>query len=63
MSLERLAGDRADFRLGEIGDLSLYNQDDDDSPAAKVVRLRDAVRSAEAVLFVTIEYNRSVPGA
>jgi chromate reductase, NAD(P)H dehydrogenase (quinone) len=60
--IERLAGDRLQFRHIEIGDLPLYNQDDDGTPASQVVRLRDAVRSADAVLFVTPEYNRSVPG-
>lgn len=60
--LERLAGDRLAFRYVEIGDLPLYNQDDDGSPAPEVVRLRDAVRAADGVLFVTPEYNRSLPG-
>ena len=49
----------------EIGDLALYNQDfdtDGTSPAA-YARFRDEVRAADAVLFVTPEYNRSVPGA
>lgn len=45
-----------------IGDLPLYNQDDDDAPAEQVVRLKAAVQAAQGVLFVTPEYNRSVPG-
>ncbi len=61
-ALERLAGDRAEFVHVAIGDLPPYDQDDDDRPAAEVVRLRDAVRGCDAVLFVTPEYNRSVPG-
>ena len=60
--LERLAGDRLRFRYVEIGDLPLYNQDDDASPATPVLRLRDEIRAADGVLFVTPEYNRSVPG-
>jgi chromate reductase len=60
--IERLAGDRLQFRYSEIGDLPLYNQDDDGSPAPEVVRLRDEVRAADGVLFVTPEYNRSIPG-
>jgi chromate reductase len=46
----------------EIGDLPLYNEDlETDLPAAWT-RFRDRVRNADAVLFVTPEYNRSVPG-
>ena len=60
--LERLAGDRLRFRYSEIGDLPLYNQDDDGNPADSVRRLKDEIRAAAGVLFVTPEYNRSVPG-
>ncbi len=48
----------------EIGDLPLYDEDlENDRPPAPWVRFRDAVRAADAVLFVTPEYNRGVPGA
>jgi chromate reductase, NAD(P)H dehydrogenase (quinone) len=51
------------FQIAEIGDLPLYNQDlDDGTPPAEWVRFREQVRAADAVLFVTPEYNRSVPG-
>jgi chromate reductase len=47
----------------EIGDLPLYNQDlDTGNPPAQWTRFRDAMRPAEAVLFATPEYNRSIPG-
>lgn len=48
----------------EIGDLPLYNQDFDaeDRPPEQWVRFRDTMRPAEAVIFATPEYNRSVPG-
>jgi chromate reductase len=47
----------------EIGDLPLYNQDlDPASPPAEWVAFRERVRAADGVLFVTPEYNRSVPG-
>ena len=47
----------------DIGALPHYNQDlDPDSPPAAWVTFRDALRPADAVLFVTPEYNRSVPG-
>src|SRR5215510_9410611 len=46
-----------------IGDLPLYNQDlETDSPPAQWVAFRDAIRAADAILFVTPEYNRSIPG-
>jgi len=49
------------LRVG-IGDLPLYNQDDDDHPAAPVVRMKDAIRTADGLMIVTPEYNRSIPG-
>lgn len=46
-----------------IDDLPLYNQDSDGAPpVAPVKRLRDEIAAADGVLFVTPEYNRSVPG-
>ncbi|HEY1878681.1 MAG TPA: NAD(P)H-dependent oxidoreductase [Caulobacteraceae bacterium] len=53
-----------DPQIVEIGDLALYNQDldtDTNRPSAWV-RFRDEVRPAAGLLFVTPEYNRSVPG-
>jgi NAD(P)H-dependent FMN reductase/ketosteroid isomerase-like protein len=46
----------------EIGDLPLYNQDLDDKPPANWEKFRAGIRKADAVLFVTPEYNRSIPG-
>lgn len=48
----------------EIGDLPLYNPDlDTDAPPAAWTRFRSEMNKANAVLFVTPEYNRSVPAA
>ena len=47
----------------EIGKLPLYNQDDESQPPAAVTELKAAVRAADAILFVTPEYNYSIPGA
>ena len=47
----------------EIGQLPLYNQDDEASPPAAWTAFRQRVKAADAVLFVTPEYNRSVPPA
>ena len=47
----------------EIGDLPMYNQDlDTATPPAQWQAFRDSVRAADAVLFVTPEYNRTIPG-
>src|SRR4051794_4190788 len=48
----------------EIGQLPLYNQDDDDNgkPPAAWTAFRQRMGAFDAVLFVTAEYNRSVPG-
>lgn len=50
------------FRPVRLDDLPLYNQDDDAHPAASVIRLKAEIAAAQGVLFVTPEYNRSVPG-
>lgn len=46
----------------EIGGLPHYNQDLDGAPPAPWVEFRGRVNAADAVLFVTAEYNRSLPG-
>lgn len=45
-----------------IGDLPLYNQDDDDHPAEPVRRLKREIAESQGLIFVTPEYNRSMPG-
>ena len=61
-ALARLAPPELSFQRVQIGDLPLYSQDDDASPAPSVVRLKGQVAAAQGVLFVTPEYNRSIPG-
>jgi chromate reductase len=52
------------FDFPTIGDLPLYNPDlDQESRPTAWTAFRDRVKAADAVLFVTPEYNRSVPGA
>lgn len=52
------------LELIEIGHLTLYNQDfDEEGDPAEYAAFRQAVKSAHGVIFVTPEYNRSVPGA
>ncbi len=50
------------MEIVEIGDLELYNQDLDEVHTAAWTAFRDKIRAADAVLFFTPEYNRSVPG-
>jgi len=54
----------ADFAFDPlpIADLPLYNQDDDGRQAEPVQRLKAQIKAAHALLFVTPEYNRSIPG-
>ena len=61
-ALARLAPSNFQLQPLEIGDLPLYNQDDDAHQAESVLRLKAALGAAQGVLFVTPEYNRSVPG-
>ena len=61
-ALAALAPASLKLEIVEIGDLPLYNQDSDAKPPEASVLFRARIRSADAVLFVTPEYNRSVPG-
>jgi chromate reductase len=62
-ALAAMAPPSLQFDIVEIGDLPHYNQDlDPDQPPAQWVRLRQQIAGADALLFVTPEYNRSVPG-
>jgi len=61
-ALIKMAPSALKFEIVEIGHLSLYNQDLDSNPPADWVALKDRIRKADAVLFMTPEYNRSVPG-
>ncbi|MDR3714075.1 MAG: NAD(P)H-dependent oxidoreductase [Puia sp.] len=61
-ALEKLAPPEFSFKQLKIDDLPLYNQDDDSSPAESVVRLKKDILSARGLLFLTPEYNRSIPG-
>jgi chromate reductase len=62
-ALVELAPTHLKFHFLQIGDLPPYNQDaDGDQPPELWKVFREDVASADAVLFVTPEYNRSVPG-
>lgn len=61
-ALLRLAPADLSFHDVPIGDLPLYNQDEEAEPGEPVRRLKRAIAEADGVLFVTPEYNRSIPG-
>ena len=61
-ALAKLAPSDFTFDTLRIDDLPLYNQDDDGSQSPQVMRLKGAISAAAGVIFVTPEYNRSIPG-
>ena len=61
-ALAAMAPPTLSLEIVEIGQLPLYNQDDDANPPAASVAFKEKIASADAVLFVTPEYNRGVPG-
>ncbi len=62
-AIAQLGGDKLAFRFVEIGALPAYNQDlETEAPPGEWRKFRDTLSPAEAVLFATPEYNRSVPG-
>ncbi len=61
-ALAKLAPSDFSFKQVQISDLPLYNQDDDANQAAPVKRLKAEIAASQGLLFVTPEYNRSMPG-
>ena len=61
-ALAALAPAPLKLEIVEIRQLPLYNQDDDANPPAASAAFKQRVQKADAVLFVTPEYNRSMPG-
>ena len=62
LALARLMPAEVQTPLLRIDDLPLYNQDDDAHPADAVKRLKAEIGAATGLVFVTPEYNRSMPG-
>jgi chromate reductase len=62
-ALIRLAPDDLSFVEIPIGNLPLYRQDYDADYPPEGRALKEAIAAADAILFVTPEYNRSIPGA
>ena len=59
-AVARLAADRFNVKFVQIDDLPVYNQDHESDPPASVKRLKNEIKAADALLFVTPEHNRSI---
>ncbi|MDQ3827558.1 MAG: NAD(P)H-dependent oxidoreductase [Actinomycetota bacterium] len=62
-ALIRLAPDDLEFTEIPIRNLPLYSPDFDNDYPPEARALKDAIAASDAILFVTPEYNRSIPGA
>lgn len=62
LALAQIAPPTLQLSIVEIGHLAPYNQDLDANPPAEWVALKQRIERADAILFMTPEYNRSVPG-
>ena len=62
VALQNIAPPGLHLRVVEIGDLPLFNADHEASPPPQVTAFKQGIEKADAVLFATPEYNRSVPG-
>ena len=62
-ALVKLAPEDLEFEEIPIGNLPLYSPDYDADYPPEALALKDAIKRSQAVLFVTPEYNRSIPGA
>ena len=61
-ALKALAPSSLAFDVHTLEGLSFFNQDHEKSPPADWLAFRDKIKSSDAVLIVTPEYNRSIPG-
>lgn len=60
-ALGKLAADKMTFNIVKLDDVPMYNEDLWENPPASVLRMKKDIEAADAVLFVTPEYNRSIP--
>ncbi|WP_027377227.1 NADPH-dependent FMN reductase [Kaistella palustris] len=60
--LIRLAPESLDMQLVEIGNLPLYNEDLEENTPQEWVEFRNRIKNSDGILFVSPEYNRSIPG-
>lgn len=58
----QLVPEGASIEIFDIAGIPEFNQDNEQDPPAKIVEFKKKIREADAILFVTPEYNYSVPG-
>src|SRR5688572_23736428 len=61
-AIPRLAPQGMTFSTQELGDLPHYNEDHEIDPPVEYTRFRAAIAASDALLFVTPEFNRGIPG-
>ncbi len=61
-ALQKLAPDTLKLELLTLEGLSFFNQDLESTPPADWLKLRETLKASAGVIFVTPEYNRSIPG-
>ncbi len=59
---QKLVPEGVTLETFELDGIPGFNEDDEKSPPPKIVELKARIRAADALLFVTPEYNYSVPG-
>ena len=59
---QQLAPQGSEIEIFELDGIPPYNQDEDANPPERVCLLKERARAADAILFVTPEYNYSIPG-
>ncbi|MCM3570960.1 NADPH-dependent FMN reductase [Neobacillus mesonae] len=60
--VQKRYADKFDLEILELSNIPLYNQDIENEPPAEVVEFKSKVKAADAVLWVTPEYNATIPG-
>jgi chromate reductase len=63
LAMCHVAAEKLDCTIVEIGDLPLFNQDIEADPPDAWTRFKQEIAAADGILFVTPEYNRTIPGA
>jgi chromate reductase len=60
---QKLSPEDAELEIFELDGIPVFNQDEEQTPPPAVVEFKKRIRDADAILFVTPEYNYSIPGA